>query len=100
MKKGFALVVLILVTLSLYIQAEGQEESGVAPTLPTQILYGSSAKQASSWFPAHVKMAELGDMGMPETSVTVVFPGGSVIATQTVFDGEQHVAGGSMLALY
>ena len=37
---------------------------------------------------------------MPGTSVTVVFPGGSVIATQTVFDGEQHVAGGSMLALY
>jgi len=106
MKKRFTSVVLILITLSIFIQAAGQkevvkeEEKEVSPALPTQILYGSSAKQASSWFPAHVKMAELGDRGMPETSVTVVFPGGSVIATQTVFDGEQHVAGGSMLALY
>ena len=104
--KRFALVVLILLSLALFIQATGQEEVAgqedkqASAALPAQILYGSSAKQASSWFPAHVKMAELGDRGMPKTSVTVVFPGGSVIATQTVFDGEQHVAGGSMLALY
>jgi len=106
MNKRVVLVLVILLALALFSQAKGQEEivgeegKEVSQALPTQILYGSSAKQASSWFPAHVKMAELGDRGMEGTSVTVVFPGGSVIATQTVFDGEQHVAGGSMLALY
>jgi TRAP transporter TAXI family solute receptor len=45
-------------------------------------------------------MAELADKGMPDTTITVVLPGGNEVSTQMIFDGQQDMGGSSPATVY
>lgn len=94
------LVVSILAVGCAKPEAEPEEAPATEAGWPTSILYGcASGSTTSSWYPAHAKMAELGERGMG-ISCTVTLPGGATASLQATYDANQELGGGSTVSHY
>ncbi len=96
---GSMCLVLVLAALLLPACAAPAPAPEAEPAWPKTLLFGNCSPPTSSWYPLHVKAAELGTRGtgIPTTNILI---GGGAATLQAIYNGELDVGHATIPAQY